>query len=289
MSAQYSYFGKVVVITGASSGFGRGTALELARRGVYLVLASRDEESLEVLSRECHAAGGRAIAVRADVSEFSEVIEIAVQALASFGQIDVWINNAGVGAIGKFDVIPIEDHIQLIRTNLIGTLSGSHCAVKHFRQRGEGTLINVASVFGKIPAPLYASYTAAKFGIVGLSDALRQELHDDGESDIHICTVLPMAHDTPFFEHAGNYTGHKAVPIPPVYDAKVTVDALVKLVATPEDEVITGRQGLLFNVLQRLLPGTMEKFMSSTTNKSQLLDAPPAPISPGNIHSHRSP
>ncbi len=286
LSDQYSYYRKVVVITGASSGIGRSTAIALASRGVHLVLAARDEQTIEEVGQECIAAGGTSLAVCTDVSNSSAVVQLAVKAIATYGHFDVWINNAGVGAIGRFDSIPLEDHEQIIRTDLVGTIAGSHCALKHFRQRGKGTLINVASILAKVPAPLYASYAAAKSGIVGLSDALRQELNNENLTDIHVCTVLPMAHDTPFFERVGNYTGYKAVPISPVYDAKVTVDALVKLVAMPEDQVVTGRQGLLLNVLHRLIPGTVGKFMAGTTRKSQMSQASTAPHTAGYIHSH---
>ena len=114
-----------------------------------------------------------------DVSDRAAVEELARRAIGRFGHFDVWINNAGVAAIGRFDEVPLEDHDKVIRTDLLGTIYGSHVALRHFREQGAGTLINVASVIGKIPAPLYASYTAAKFGVVGLSDALRQELKED--------------------------------------------------------------------------------------------------------------
>jgi short-subunit dehydrogenase len=176
----------------------------------------------------------------------------------------------------------------VIRTDLIGAIAGSHCAIRHLRARGKGVLINVASVIGKIPAPSYASYVclirAAKFGVVGLSDALRQELKHEGVSSIRVCTVMPMAHDTEFFDHAGNYTGRQAVPIPSTYDPRVTIDELVKLVVDPEDEVITGWQGGVFNVLHHLMPHAVEKLMTRNTAKAQLTDAPPAPTSSGSIH-----
>jgi short-subunit dehydrogenase len=276
------YRGKVIVITGASSGFGRGTALELARRGASVVLAARSAETLQEVARECEQAGGKAVAVPTDVSDRAAVGRLAEKAIATFGNFDAWINDAGVASIGRFDEVPLEDHEQVIRTDLIGTTAGSHFAVKHFRQRGAGVLINVASVIGKIPAPLYASYTASKFGVVGLSKALRQELSE--EKGIRVCTVMPMAHDTEFFGHAGNYTGKEAVPIPPTYDPKVTIDKLVQLVIEPEDEVITGWQGGVFNFLHSLLPGAIEKLMSSNTQKAQLKDPPPAPVSSGTVH-----
>jgi short-subunit dehydrogenase len=289
MSDASAYRGKVIVVTGASSGFGKGTALELARRGAAVVLAARSTEVIEDLARECEVAGGSALAVTTDVSDRAAVENLARQAIARFGHFDVWINNAGVAVIGRFDVVPLEDHEQVIRTDLLGATYGSYHALKHFRERGSGTLINVASVIGKIPTPLYASYAAAKSGVVGLSDALRQELKDDEIKSIHVCTVMPMAHATEFFEHAGNYTGHKAEPIPPTYDPQVTIDALVKLVAEPEDEVITGWQGKIANVLHHLMPHAVERLMAKNTELSQLATAPPGPITSGAIHRPSGP
>lgn len=284
MSDKSAYHGKVIVVTGASSGFGKGTALGLAERGASVVLAARSTELIESLARECEAAGGQALAVTTDVSDRSSVEDLARRAIGRFGHFDAWINNAGVAAIGRFDEVPLEDHEKVIRTDLLGTTYGSHIALRHFRERGAGTLINVASVIGKIPAPLYASYAASKFGVVGLSDAIRQELKEDKVEGIRVCTVMPMAHATDFFEHAGNYTGHQAEPIPPTYDPKVTIGALVKLVAEPEDEVITGWQGKVANVLHHLMPHAVERLMAKNTEASQLEGAPPGPITSGTIH-----
>jgi short-subunit dehydrogenase len=284
MSEYNAYQGRVVVITGASSGFGRGTALELAERGASVVLAARSGDLLEQIALACQAAGGQALAAPTDVSDASQVEQLAAKAIEHFGRFDAWINDAGVGAIGRFDEIPVADHEQVIRTDLIGTIAGSHCALRHFRRRGHGVLINVASVVGKIPAPLYASYVAAKFGVVGLCDALRQELREQNVTDIRVCTVMPMAHDTEFFQHAGNYTGRKSTPIPPTYDPAVTIDALVKLVVEPEDELITGWQGGVFNVLHHLMPRAVEKLMAKNATEAQLDDAPPVRVTSGSIH-----
>jgi short-subunit dehydrogenase len=109
-------------------------------------------------------------------------------------------------------------------------------------------------------------------------------LGEEKVTDIRVCTVMPMAHDTEFFEHARNYTGKKAVPIPPTYDPKVTIDALVKLVVEPEDEIITGWQGGVFNFLHKLMPKAIEKLMTKSTAAVQLENAPPAPKSPGTVH-----
>jgi NAD(P)-dependent dehydrogenase (short-subunit alcohol dehydrogenase family) len=208
--------GKVIVITGASSGFGKGAALEFARSGASVVVAARRDELLDELVQQCEAAGGQALAVPTDVSQQDDVQNLAQQAINTFGRIDVWINNAGVGALGHFWEIPLEDHAHVIETNLLGVIYGSYVALRQFRQQREGTLINTASGLGKIPAPYYSTYTASKYGVVGLSASLRQEISETDLKDIHICTVMPMAMDTPWFDHASNYTGHEPEPIPPL-------------------------------------------------------------------------
>ena len=168
--------GQVIVITGASSGFGRGAALRFAEAGAHVVLAARRDELLSELAEDCAHHGVRALVVPTDVSKPEEVHNLAGTALRELGDFDVWINNAGVGALGEFTEVPLEDHLQMIRTDLMGTLCGSFHAISHFKNRGRGVLINIASVVGIVPHPHYSSYAAAKHGVVGLSAVIRQEV-----------------------------------------------------------------------------------------------------------------
>jgi NAD(P)-dependent dehydrogenase (short-subunit alcohol dehydrogenase family) len=276
--------GKIVVITGASSGFGRGAALRFAQHGAHVVLAARREELLDELKRECEAAGSRAIAVPTDVGQEAQMSQLADRALSEFGRIDVWVNNAGAGALGRFEEVPLADHIKVIETDLIGTIYGSYFAMRQFRQQGSGTLINVASVIGKIPAPYFASYAAAKHGIVGLCGALRQELKEDKIENIHVCTVMPTTFDTPFFEHAAQYTGHEAGPIPPTYDPKEVVDTIVGLATDPEDEVSVGTAAKVFNVAHQFFPGLVQSMMARQTRKSEFDKAQPGEDTSGSLH-----
>src|SRR6476620_248917 len=119
MSAEPTYQGRVVVITGASSGFGRGTALELARRGAHVVLAARSADTLSQIARDCQELGGQALAVETDVSDATAVDRLLEQTLLKFKHCDVWINNAGVAAIGRFDEVPLADHEQVLKTDLL--------------------------------------------------------------------------------------------------------------------------------------------------------------------------
>jgi short-subunit dehydrogenase len=276
--------GKVVVITGASSGFGRGAALDYAKHGASVVLVSRNASELETLATECQAYGGHALTVPTDVSLSLEVSAAAEAAVHQFGKIDVWVNNAGVGAVGRFDEIPLEDHLQVVGTNLLGTLYGSYFAMQIFQRQGFGTLINIASVLGKVPAPYYSSYAASKHGVVGLSAALRQELEQMKVEDIHVCTVLPTSFSTPFFEHASNYSGHQVVPIPPVYDPQQVVDVIVKLATEPQNEITVGTAATISVFAHKVAPGITEAVMGQQAHQAQIEEAPEAPDSPGTVH-----
>jgi short-subunit dehydrogenase len=275
---------KVVVLTGASSGFGKGAARSFAKAGARLVLAARRERLLSELADECNATGGYAVAIPTDVSKIRDVQALAQKTVNEFGRIDIWVNDAGVGAVGLFEQVPLADHIQVIETNLLGTVYGSYFALTQFRLQNSGVLINIASALGKIPAPYYASYAASKYGIVGLGAAMRQELRENKVSGIHVCTIMPMAMDTPFFDHAANYTGHITSPIPPLYDPQRVVDTIVELAANPQDEVIVGAAGKVAKVAHQLVPGMIESFMARQTQKSQIERAPVAPFFAGALH-----
>lgn len=296
------------MITGASSGFGRGTALELARRGAGLVLAARRGEVLGGVVQACLEEGptGRpnAVAVECDVVSRSDVQRVADTAVNSFGRIDAWVNNAGVGAIGPFEQVPLEDHQRVIETNLIGTINGCHAAIAQFIRQalGElppadhypptqrewntvaGVIINIASDLGKMPSPYYASYAASKHGVVGLGASLRQEMHERRMSGIRVCTVMPEAHDTPFFQHAANYSGHETVGLTPLRDPKKVVDTIVDLIENPKDEVNVGTLSPFTHALHKVIPGAIERVMGHQVHKEQIENAPVAPPTRGAVH-----
>jgi short-subunit dehydrogenase len=270
---------RTVVITGASSGFGRGVALRLAEQGWNLVLAARRDEPLEQLAAEC----GNAVAVTTDVGNAGEVRKLAEVAIATFNRFDAWINNAGVAALGPFERVPLEDHLRVLQTNLGGTIAGSHVALKHFRERGSGTLINIASMLGRTPAPYYASYCASKYGVIGLCDALRQELATQNQPGIRVCAVLPMAADTPFYDHAANYTGHTLQPFP-ITNAEEVVDAIVRLVDRPQDELTVGLSATAAIIAERLSHTVTHSATTAVTQLLQMEQAPDAPPASGNLH-----
>ncbi|WP_312239899.1 SDR family NAD(P)-dependent oxidoreductase [Pantoea sp.] len=169
-----SVAGTIIVITGASSGFGRGAAIELAKRGTCVMLPARREAALEALAAEINAAGGQALPVAADVSNAQDVARLADSARQRFGHIDTWINNVGVGALGYFWDIPQEDHARLIDLNLKGLIYGAHQALRLFIAQGYGTLINLGSVDSKLPLAFQSSYAASKAAVLSLGRRSRR-------------------------------------------------------------------------------------------------------------------
>src|SRR5262249_40577767 len=149
-----------------------------------------------------------------------------------------------------------------------------------FKEQGSGILINMASMLGKISAPYYASYSAAKHAVVGLSTSLRQELKEEQYNEVHVCTVLPMAMDTAFFQHAANYSGHEVKAMPPLDDANKVVEALMQIVKNPRDEVVVGKGSQMATISHKLAPALTEKMMATNTREA-IEKADPAPLSAG--------
>ncbi|WP_139920891.1 SDR family oxidoreductase [Hymenobacter sp. DG01] len=270
-----------IVITGASSGIGRATALAFARPGVRLVLAARRAAVLAEVAAECAQQGARTLAVPTDVTDARAVHHLAEAAAAlGGGQIDVWVNNAGSGAIGEFDKVPLAAHEQVLHLNLFGYLYGAYAVLPYFRRQGHGILINVVSLGSWLPEPFTASYSASKYGLRGLMDTLRAEL--SSEPHIHVCDVHPSYIDTPGFQHGANYTGRLIKPAPPVFPAQKVADTIVKLTRHPRPSTMVGWSGPALRLLYQLAPQTTA-WAAARLFRGYLAQAQPAPVSENSL------
>ena len=290
-AGQPAMAGRTVVITGASSGIGRGTAIAMAARGANVVLAARREAVLQEVAAEARQVsprigGGQALVVPTDVADPAAVARLATAAEQRFGRIDVWINDAGVGALGRFDEIPLADHSRIVDVNLKGVIHGSHEALRRFRQQRHGTLINLGSVDSRIPQTFYASYVATKHAILGLSEALNSELRADGLGrTVRVVTVMPWAVDTPWFDNAANYARTQPVKILPD-SPDLVVNAIVHAALRPRDRVAPGLKAKSALVAHRLSP-TLTNAVSGAIFTAVQRSSPPDPKAPTSGSLHR--
>ena len=275
--------GATIVIAGASSGFGRGSALRLAADGANVVLAARRTDLLEGLVAEIGAAGGNALAVTTDVSEPGDIARLGAAAVERFGQIDVWINNVGVGALGLFWDIPIEDHARVVDVNLKGLIFGAHEALRRFRAQGFGTLINVGSIDSEVPLAYQASYAATKAAVLSLSRSLNEELRLCGDDAIKVGTIMPWAVDTPWWTHAANYTGH-APRMAAMDDPEIVIDAIVRACVDPKEEQPVGPKAHASNFSHHLFPDLTERLSAKIADR-EVAKATPVPHTTGAIHA----
>lgn len=264
---------QVIVITGASSGIGLATADAAARRGARLVLASRSEQTLERVTQKINGAGGEAIFVVADVSLRPDVERIATAAIARFGRIDTWINNAGVSIFGRLDEVHEEDSRRLFDINFWGVVHGSLTALPHLKQSC-GTLINLGSEVSDAVVPLQGMYSASKHAVKGFTDALRVELEEVDKAPISITLVQPTAVNTPFPQHAKNYmTAEPKLPTPQI-DPSEVAEAIVKAAEAPERSVKVGLMSRLNTAAAKYSPALADKLSAKQAFRQQRDMAP---------------
>lgn len=255
-----------VLITGASQGIGKATALLFAEKGYNLVLAARQIERLQAVVNQVRDLGGKAIAHSVDVRDPEQVKTLIQTALAHYGTIDVLINNAGIYLLGSVENCDLSDWHQVIDTNLWGYIHTINALLPHFLDRGKGTIVNVCSIGGKIPIPYQVPYITSKYAVTGLTESLHAELNPKG---IHVSAVYPNVIKSDLMERAifrgkdeqdaleRNALLEKTLKMPVIEKPEDVAKAIWEVVADQKAEVMVGSANFS-KTIYRLIPGLMQ-------------------------------
>ena len=226
---------KVVVITGASGGIGAAVAEQLCREGASVVLVARRNDALDDVARRC---GPTAHAIVADATSREEVKRVVAAAIAKFGRVDVWINNVGQGITRMPSELTDEDIDEVMRVNVKSALYGMQEILPHFKARGDGHVINISSMLGRIPFAVFRSaYSASKFFLNALTDVFRAEVQQT-HPGIQFSLVSPGVVRTEFGRNA-RHGGPDSRELPGSQSAEEVAAVIVDVVKTRRPDVYT--------------------------------------------------
>jgi NAD(P)-dependent dehydrogenase (short-subunit alcohol dehydrogenase family) len=267
---------ETVLITGASSGIGRATAVELAGRGARLVLVARGRAPLEEAAEEARAAGAAAVVVYpADITDDEAVQDAVDAAVERFGRLDAVVHAAQVMAYGRIEDVPKEVFEQVVDVAVHGTATVARAVLPVFRKQRAGHLVVVNSLLGNIATPLLGSYVTAKWGQLGLIRVLQLETRD--EPGISVSAVQPGGVDTPIYFQAASWAGSTGRPPPPVYSPQRVARKVLSTLDRPRRIVQAGLLNPLITAGFRLLPGVYDHLVGPLLQRIAIAndDVPP--------------
>lgn len=249
-----------IVLTGATSGIGLATARAAAAAGARLVLVARNEAALRRLVEELGPEG--AVACPGDVAEPDTHSRAARAAQEAFGGFDSWVNDAGAFIYGRLDEVPEADQRRLFDVTYWGTLHGSLEALRGFGPAG-GALVNIGSILSERAIALQGTYSAAKFAVKALTDALRMEARMKGQ-DVSVTLIKPAAIDTPYMEHARNLLGSPGTRNPPpAYHPRLVARAILHACTHPVRDLTVGGGGAAIAAMGKLAPALTDRLMQA--------------------------
>jgi NAD(P)-dependent dehydrogenase (short-subunit alcohol dehydrogenase family) len=276
---------QTVLVTGASSGIGRATAVELAGRGAQLVLVARGREALEEAAAEVRAAGAAAVVVcPADVLDEEAVRAAVTAAVDRFGRLDVVVHAAQVMAYGTIEEVPRKVFETVVETAVHGTANVARVVLPVFRQQEAGHLLIVNSLLGQVATPLLGSYIAAKWGQLGLIRVLQQETRD--VPGISVSAVQPGGVDTPIYVQAASWTGSTGRPPPPVYSPQRVARVVLSTLDRPRRQVQAGLFNPLITAGFRLFPAVYDYLVGPLLQRMAIADDEQPPTE-GNVFESR--
>lgn len=259
---------EVAVITGASAGIGRATAREFARQGCSVALLARDRDRLETAAREVEVLGGEALAVPTDVADWAQVERAADQAVARFGRIDVWVNNAFAGIFSRFMDMSLDEYRRVTDVTYLGQVHGARAALKHMLPRNSGVIVLVGSALAYRGIPLQSAYCAAKHAIQGFQDSLRSELLAM-DSAVRLVMVQLPGVNTPQFDWIRAHVRGRPRPVGTVYQPEVAAEAIWKAAHSNRKEWIVGAPAYQAILGNKLISPLLDRYLARTGIEGQ--------------------
>jgi len=259
---------ETVIITGASAGVGRATALRFAKAGSRLGLIARDEKSLNEVKREIQAMGRDAEVAAADVSDAEALFGAAERLQNMLGTVDVWINDAMVTVFSPFHEMTPEEYRRVTEVTYLGFVHGTMAALRLMRPRNRGTIVQVGSALAYRGIPLQSAYCGAKHAIRGFTNSLRTELIHDG-SNIHITMVHLPAVNTPQFDWARTHMASQPRPVAPVFQPEVAADAIFRAAHERKREYWLGLSSAEAILANMIVPQFLDRYLARTAYDGQ--------------------
>ena len=272
----------VVVVTGASSGVGRATVRELARRGAAVGLLARGTEGLEGARADVESFGRPALAIPTDVADAGAVEAAAARIEAELGPIDAWVNSAMVSVFAPIKETTAAEIKRVTDVTYLGTVNGTLAALQRMLPRDSGVIVQVGSALAYRSIPLQAAYCGAKHAAAGFTDSLRSELLHD-KSNVRVSMVQLPALNTPHFGRSRSRLPRKAQPVPPIFQPELAARAICDQIDHPGREVFLGAPTVVAIQLQKLFPGLLDRYLAAGAYDAQMTNEPEDPARADNL------
>jgi NAD(P)-dependent dehydrogenase (short-subunit alcohol dehydrogenase family) len=272
-----------VVVTGASAGIGRATAVEFAKRGARVALVARGAEGLEGARVDVERWGGEALVLPTDVADCEQVEAAAAEVERAWGAIDIWINNAMATVFSPFEQISPADFRRVTEVTYLGAVWGTRSALKRMQARNHGTIVQVGSALAYRSIPLQSAYCAAKSALRAFTDSLRSELLHE-RSKVRLTFLVLGAFNTPQFDWARTTIPRRPRPVGTIYQPEIAARAIVRAALRPHREGYVGWPAVQAVLGTMFFPGFLDRMLATKAWKGQLSGEPVSRDRIDNLH-----